>query len=393
MIEPYLRRIEEREPSLHAFAWLDLERARRLAAAAHPGPLQGVPVGVKDIIDTAGIPTECGSALFGGRVPDRSAAVVERLEAAGAVIVGKTVTAELAYFTPGPTRNPWNLERTPGGSSMGSAAAVAAGMLELAVGTQTNGSVIRPAAFCGVVGYKPSAGLIPRDGVLTFSETLDQVGGFARSVADAARLCGVLAATGLAPEPVARPRLAVLLTAEWKECEPAARERFEADLERLGDAAGGVERPAPPDGFEAAAGLHRTIMAAEAARALGPAVSRAPELVSRRLRDLLEEGSRIPEAEYAAALAARRDLIERFAGWAAPYDALLSPPVLGEAPGLESTGDPRLCTRWTLLGAPALALPTGRGPAGLPLGLQLTAAPGADRRLLGVAAWAETYFS
>ncbi|HKF18965.1 MAG TPA: amidase, partial [Candidatus Dormibacteraeota bacterium] len=158
--------IAEREPEVKAFAWLDLERAKRLAASAPPGPLRGRWVGIKDVIDTAGIPTERGSALFAGRVPERSATVVERIEAAGGVVAGKTVTAELASFTPGPTTNPWNPARTPGGSSMGSAAAVAARMLPLATGTQTAGSVIRPAAFCGVVGFKPSVGLIPREGVM-----------------------------------------------------------------------------------------------------------------------------------------------------------------------------------------------------------------------------------
>src|SRR5215831_16506730 len=199
--------IREREAVVRAFAWLDLERARRSTAAAPPGPLQGQWVGIKDVIDTAGIPTERGSALFRGRVPDRSATAVTRIEAAGGVVVGKTVTAELASSTPGPTTNPWDRSRTPGGSSMGSAAAVAAGMLPLATGTQTAGSIIRPAAFCGVVGFKPSAGTIPRDGVMILSETLDQLGGFAATVAEAAELCSVMAAADLSParEPV-RPR-------------------------------------------------------------------------------------------------------------------------------------------------------------------------------------------
>ncbi len=386
MLEQALARIAEREPEVQAFAWLDVERARRLARTAPPGPLHGVPVGVKDIIDTAGIPTENGSPLYRGRVPARSATVVDRLEQAGAVVVGKTVTAELAYFTPGPTRNPWDPTHTPGGSSSGSAAAVAAGMCALAIGTQTNGSVIRPAAFCGVVGFKPTAGLIPRDGIMSFSPTLDQVGGFAASVAEAATLCSVLAAADLRPEVLERPRLAVAMTSEWSECQPAARERLETAVAELGP----VARPPLPRGFEEAIGVHRTIMAVEAQRGLGPEVERAPELVSRRLRDLVEEGAGISGAEYQAALAERAALLERFAEWAAGYDAILTLPTLGEAPPLETTGDPRLCTRWTLVGAPAISLPAGRGPAGLPLGLQLAAQPGADRRLLGAAAWVES---
>src|SRR5499427_41080 len=189
--------IRKREAAVRAFAWLDLERAQRSTAVAPPGLLRGWWVGIKDVIDTAGIPTERGSALFRGRVPNRSATVVSRIEAAGGVVAAKTVTAELASFTPGPTTNPWDPTRTPGGSSMGSAAAVAAGMLPLATGTQTAGSIIRPAAFCGVVGFKPSVGLIPREGVMILSETLDQLGGFAATVADAAELCSVMAAADL----------------------------------------------------------------------------------------------------------------------------------------------------------------------------------------------------
>src|SRR5438093_4276272 len=188
-----LARIDECEPRIHASAWLDAARARRLAAEAERrqaageslAPLHGVPVGIKDILDTAGIPTEDGTPVFAGNVPAHSAVAVRHLEAAGAIVAGKLVTAELAFFFPGPTRNPWDLSRTPGGSSMGSAAAVATGMLPGAVGTQTNGSVIRPAAFCGVVGFKPSRGRIPGDGALLFSETLDQIGAFARTVAGA----------------------------------------------------------------------------------------------------------------------------------------------------------------------------------------------------------------
>ena len=205
MVEAALRRADQVEGWLHAFAWLEPQRARRLAAdldraaqAARSegrplGPLHGIPIGIKDIVDTAGIPTEHGSALFAGRIPDASAETVRNLEGAGALVLGKTVTAEMAYFQPGPTVNPFNPERTPGGSSMGSAAAVAAGIVPGALGTQTNGSVIRPAAFCGVVGFKPTAGRLSRQGMLTFSETLDQPGAFTRSVADVAWLVAALA--------------------------------------------------------------------------------------------------------------------------------------------------------------------------------------------------------
>src|SRR5206468_2965766 len=190
LVERALRRYAETEPTIHAFAWLDEERAKRLATAsderrrsgAPVGRLEGIPIGVKDIFDTAGLPTENGSALFEGRIPEKSAAVVRAAESAGAIVLGKTITAELAYLTPGPTRNPWDPERTPGGSSMGSAAAVSAGVLPAAIGSQTNGSVIRPAAFCGVVGFKPTVGRISLEGAFEFARTLDHAGVLGRSV-------------------------------------------------------------------------------------------------------------------------------------------------------------------------------------------------------------------
>ena len=388
-IEERFRKIEELEPRLHAFAWLGLERARGLAAEPREGPLAGLLVGVKDIVDTAGIPTENGSALFAGRVPERSATIVARIEAAGGIVAGKTVTAEMAYFTPGATLNPWDPSRTPGGSSMGSAAAVAAGMLDCAVGTQTNGSIIRPAAFCGTVGYKPSFGIVPRDGVLAFSESLDTIGGFGPTVVDAARLVGVMANRDLRPRPAVQPRLAVAVTPEWAECEPGVTDRFEGWVEVLASRGGHVERPALPVGLAGAIPTQRTIMAVEANRNLGPLVARDPELVSRRLRDLLEEGAAVPPERYREAIAERDRLVEEFTRWAQPYDALLTLPTLGEAPAADTTGDPRLCTRWTLVGAPAVSVPAGAGEHGLPLGLQLVGAPATDERLLGAAAWAE----
>ena len=388
--EVWAAAIAAREPVVRAFAWLDLERAKRLAASAPPGPLQGRWVGIKDIIDTAGIPTECGSALFAGRVPERSATVVERIEAAGGVVAGKTVTAELASFTPGPTTNPWNPARTPGGSSMGSAAAVAAGMLPLATGTQTAGSVIRPAAFCGVVGFKPSGGLIPREGVMILSETLDQLGGFAATVADAAELCSVMAAADLspAPEPV-RPRFRIYRSPQWVEMEPGAREHFQSSVETLRRAGAAIEEPDPPPGLDGALAVQRPIPLYETARNLNPEVARAPHLVSEHFRSRLAIGAAISESDYKAALAERSRLVEAVRKWAAACDAILTPPAPGEAPGLETTGDPRLCARWTLIGAPAISVPAGRGPRGLPLGLQLCGAPGEDRALLGAAAWVE----
>ncbi|MFN2520655.1 MAG: amidase [Candidatus Limnocylindria bacterium] len=394
-IEACLARHGDLEPRIHAFAWLDADRARAIARARDvepwKGPLHGVPIGVKDIFDTAGIPTEYGSRLFAGRVPEASADAVKALEDAGAVVVGKTVTAELAFLTPGATRNPWDLERTPGGSSMGSAAAVAAGVVSLALGTQTNGSIIRPAAFCGVVGFKPTGGRLSKAGVLEFSRTLDQVGCFARSVPQVATLCAVLSRQPLGEwwSPPAVPRLAALRTGEWEHGSDAMRRRFDADVDALGLAGGPIEWPAPPPELEGAAGALRTIMAFEAARSLGAAAAARPDAVSAGLREFLAEGAATAPDDYRSALELRGRLIDAFARWAAPYDAILTPPTTGEAPGLETTGDPRFCSAWSLIGAPAITIPTGLGPAGLPLGLQLVAAPGNDRSLLGAASWAE----
>jgi len=344
---------------------------------------------VKDVFDTAGIPTEYGSPIFAGRVPDDSAAAVERLEAAGAIVFGKTVTAELAYFAPGPTTNPWNPERTPGGSSMGSAAAVAAGVVPAAIGTQTNGSTIRPAAFCGVVGFKPSFGRLPTAGALRFAPTLDQVGVFARTVGDAALLASVLAGE----EPAAwvpgngRRTLGAVRTPEWAEADAATRQGFETALAAAATAGVSVREVDLPEGLAGAIPVLRTIMAAEASRFVGPLVAASLELVSLQLRELLAEGDAIPAAEYELALRRREELVSEFAAWAGECDALITLATLGEAPSLATTGDPRPCTRWTLVGAPAISLPNGLGPSGLPLAVQLVAVD--DHALLDVAAQIE----
>ena len=399
IVDGCLDRAARNEPWLHAFAWLDPERARRLAreadAAPPRGPLAYMAIGVKDIIDTAGIPTECGTPLLAGRVPQRSATIVERLERAGAIVIGKTVTAELAYFHPGPTVNPHDPSRTPGGSSMGSAAALAPNVLECtgAVGSQTNGSIIRPAAFCGVVGFKPTYGRIPTDGVLEFARSLDTIGSFAPSVDVAGRIAAVMAgedpATWMAPRP-RRPRYAIVRTGDWDRAEASMRERFDADCETLAERGALVDMPAPLEGLDDAVPLLRTIMALEGARAIGSIVDRDPSRASREIRTLVEEGRSLPESHYREALERRRELATAYAHWCDGFDAVLTPPAVGEAPAKDTTGDPRFCTRWTFLGVPAISIPTGRGPAGLPLGLQLVGTAGRDAELLAAAAWAET---
>jgi Asp-tRNA(Asn)/Glu-tRNA(Gln) amidotransferase A subunit family amidase len=348
---------------------------------------------VKDVFDTAGIPTECGTTLLAGRVPERSARTVEAIEEAGGFVLGKTVTAELAFAAPGPTRNPWNFDRTPGGSSMGSAAGIAAGFFPLAIGTQTNSSVIMPAALCGVVGFKPSAHSISREGVMAFSPTLDQVGCFGRSVESCARLASVLGGNGLTDvrgdAPLSSPRLAVARTPDWADAAPAVREQFDADVARLREAGARVDEPELPADLDDARRVHRTIMASEGATELGPLVNPHPETASDVLRQFLAEGSSIGAERLETARRERHRLIELFARWAYGFDAILTPAAPDEAPFARTTGDPRFCTRWTLVGAPAIVLPSGLGPQRLPIGLQLVGAPGADARLVVAARWVE----
>ena len=395
-VEASVRRYGETEPRLHAFVQFDAENALLMEAAliaTHAtGELVRMPVGVKDIFDTAGAPTERGSALYAGRIAENDAVVVRNLRAAGAVIVGKTVTAELAFYHPGPTRNPWDLSRTPGGSSMGSAAAVAAGVVPMSVGSQTNGSVIRPAAFCGVVGFKPTAGRLSREGVFEFSRTLDQVGGFARSVRQVAALTAAMAGEDLQrwwSNDAAPPKLAALRTSEWDNADDAAREQFQADVDRLAAAGGSIAWPSPPAGLDDAPAILRTIMLFEAARALAPDLRDREHEVSETARRALAEGRATPVERYGAAIKERDRLVADFSAWSTSYDAILTPPAVGEAPTPETTGDPRFCSRWSLVGAPAIVIPSGLGPHRLPLGLQLVAAPGDDRRLLSAAAWCE----
>ncbi len=408
--EDYVRacldRIAAMEGEIRAFAHLDRDHAlaqaraldERRAQGRPLGPLNGVPVAIKDIIDTADFPTELGSPLAAGRRPWRDATVVARLRAAGAVIIGKTVTTELAYYHPGPTRNPHDPTRTPGGSSSGSAAAVAAQMVPLALGSQTNGSVIRPAAFCGVFAVKPSHGLVSRAGVLALSHKLDHIGAFARSLADLALILDVIAGHDPADpdtqpfaapdfravareQPPLPPRFAFVRTPVWDKAEPETKAAFEELTAALGPAVAPVELPAAlAEAWE----VHRTIMATEMAHNLSPIVARGePSEVMRRL---LAHGGSVRAVDYLAALAKAPRFAASLAEIFDAYDAILTPAAPGVAPkGLAATGDPAFCTLWTLSGLPALSLPLLAGESGLPLGVQLVGAAGHDARLLRTA--------
>jgi Asp-tRNA(Asn)/Glu-tRNA(Gln) amidotransferase A subunit family amidase len=405
-----LARIEAVEDEIHAFVHRDadavLAQARALDERRRDGlslgPLHGVAVAVKDIIDTADFPTECGSPMFAGRRPMADATVVARMRSAGAVVIGKTVTTECAYRHPGPTRNPHDPTRTPGGSSSGSAAAVAVASTPLAIGSQTNGSVIRPASFCGVFGMKPSHGLISRAGCLMLSRHLDHVGVFARSLDDLALLLDVVAGHDpadsdtravaapnfrkvLAEPPPVPPRFAFMRTPVWNKADAATCEAFETLVEHLGEAVGAVELP---DRYAAAWDDHHAIMAADMAHRLGGVVDRGGDAASEALRALVAEGQAISASRYLAACDAAPMFNAGLAEVFNFYDAILTPATPGVAPkGLQSTGDPAFCTLWTLVGLPAVSLPILNGEDGMPLGAQLVGPRGDDARLLRSARW------
>ncbi len=410
LVEACLARVREAEEKVQAWQFLDPEHALGQARARDrdrregrpSGPLHGVPVGIKDIIDTADMPTEDGTVLHAGRTPVQDATVVSWLRAAGAVIMGKTVTTECAYFSPGKTRNPHHPEHTPGGSSSGSAAAVAAGMVPLALGSQTNGSTIRPAAFCGVYGFKPTHGLIPRHGILKLSRALDHVGVFARTLEDVALACETLAGYDerdpdtrpraripfreiAAEEPPMPPRLAFVKTPVWDRAEAETGEALGELTAELGDA---VEEVELPGSARAAWDWHRTIMDAEMAASFDLEWERGRDRLSAQLRELLARGREVRALDYQQALARIPLLNESFAELFLRFDAILTPAAPGTAPrGLDSTGDPAFCTLWTLCGTPAITLPLMRGTNGLPLGVQLVGPRAGDARLLRTARW------
>jgi amidase len=396
-----LEKARAAEPVLKAFEVLPRDTTRR------PGPLSGIPVAIKDIIATADMPTTNGSPVYKDCIPAADAWVVERLRHLGATIFGKTVSTEFAWRHPGPTVNPWNSDHTPGGSSSGSAAAVAAGLVPLALGSQTLGSVIRPAAFNGIVGLKPSFGAIPRIGVHPLSPSLDHVGFFARRVDDVALALSLLAGVsdndlhgrplpafevdledGIAP--LDKPRLGIVRFEKFARAEAAQQKVFEATIARAREA-GAVMEELPLAAFDAANWpAINTILSSEGAAIFGGLVARYPDRTSDQLKAQVERGRAVAAIDYLAAKAAqekwRAELPREMSG----FDALLTLPAFGEAPrGLDFTGDAEYCAPWTLIGAPAVTLPAGFGPNGLPLGIQIVGRYREDLRVLRVAKWLE----
>ena len=391
LMEACLARIAEREPAVRAFAWFDADAARRGAADARPGPLHGLPIGVKDVLDTADMPSEYGSPIWRGWRPRADAAAVAWARHAGAVVVGKTVTTEFATRKPGPTGNPHNLKHTPGGSSSGSAAGVADGFFPLAYGTQTAGSVIRPAAYCGVVGYKPSFGMINRFGMKLMSENLDTVGVMARSVADCALFAGAVAGRDLG-DPDARPerapRIGICRSPAWDKALPETQAllgRVASALARAG--ASVVDRELSP-GVAAIEAAHPIVVNHESARALGWELANARDQISEGLRERLEFGLSRTEAAVAEAHAVFGSAQRAFPACMEGLDALVTPSAPGQAPaGLEWTGDPAFNLIWTALHVPCVTVPAGAGPDGLPLGIQIVTRIGEDRQALAWAQW------
>ena len=391
-------RIDAREDKIHAWASFDrdlaLKEARALDRAGAPGrdqPLHGVPIAVKDIIDTAELPTEMGSPIYSGNRPTRDAACVALVRAAGAIILGKAVTCEFAGMTPGPTTNPHNTAHTPGGSSSGSGAAVADCMVPVAFGTQTGGSVLRPASYCGVFGFKPTFNAFNRRGVFPAAESLDTIGLIARSLEDIELVSAVLELrTPSAPRALDRPpRIGLCRTPMWNMAQAETVEAVEAAASALAKAGAQISDLTLPNEF---AGLRHaareTINNYERAAAMTYEWSAHRDRISERLRKRIEIGRAMPRGEYLAALKLGEDCRARLPAVFEAFDILLAPCVNGEAPrGLQETGDPGFQAIWTILHVPALTLPSHRGRNGLPVGIQLVAQRHEEARLFACAYW------
>jgi amidase len=392
-----LDRIGAREPEVQAFEVLDAEgalrEARRIDGLRERPQLCGLPVAIKDLIDTADLPTAYGSPIYRGHRPTKDAACVRALREAGAVILGKTVTTEFAVYQPGKTRNPHDPSRTPGGSSSGSAAAVADGMVHAALGTQTAASVIRPASFCGVIGWKPPHGALSLEGVHPLAPSLDTLGFFVREVEDVPHLLAALhgARPRPMPAPPARPLLALCRTELWSLADPSTQAAVEEAAARLSRSGAEVRELKLPASFDGLAAAQTAIMNAEAAVSLREELANHRESLSPKLREVLESGAACPPERLAAARAQAAACRAELDALARPFDALLTPAAKGEAPvGLGATGDPIFSRIWTLLGTACATLPVLRGPAGMPIGLQLVGRRGGEDALLAAAAFASS---
>jgi amidase len=396
LVRACLDRIAAREGEIRAWAHCDpdaaIAQARAVDRAGAKGVLGGVPVGFKDVIDTADMPSQYNSPIYRGHRPRTDAACVALVRNAGGIVLGKTVTTEFAWRVPGPTRNPHNPAHSPGGSSSGSAAAVADFMVPLAFGTQTGGSTIRPAAFCGIVGYKPSFGTINRAGLKALAESLDTIGVMARTVEDCALLVHVVSAC-VVPDFAASlehaPRIGRRRTSRWREASPDTRSLLERTASALSGRGARVREIELPPDFDRLYEDQILIMHFEAARALAWERFNHPDLLSGDLRDTLAGAAATPREQYDEAMRRARACRQALAGFFAGSDVLLTVSAPGEAPaGIETTGYSLFNRNWTLLGVPCVTIPVGRGACGLPLGVQFVGSYDDDARVLLAAEWA-----
>jgi len=414
LLEASLARIDCFDGAIKAWAAVDREGAMRAAAELDRearagrlrGPLHGVPVGIKDIFYTEGIKTEAGSKVLAGFVPDYDAEAVARLKRAGAIILGKLATAEFAFADAPATRNPWNVDHTPGGSSSGSAAAVAARMCQAAIGSQTIGSVVRPASYCGIVGMKPTFGRISRYGMLPLASSLDHVGIFARSTADAALMLQAMAggdsrdpasravAVGdylsAASRPIARPRIAIMPKAFDDRADEQTRTAVAEVVGKLAGAGAVIEAVEAPSTFSLVEANAMIEMGAEAASVHRERFAEKKDLYGPKLRAFLERSLNLPAWEYVRALEVQRRFRDEIDRLLMRFDAILTPATPAPAPaGIESTGDPSFNRPWSVSGHPVLSLPCALAPSGLPIAIQLAGAVLEEGRLFGVARWCE----
>lgn len=415
LVEACLQQIDRFEARVRAWVLVDAEGARRAAAemtdelrrGQSRGALHGIPIGIKDIVDVAGWPTEAGSPLRKGWTAPHDAPIVARLRAAGAILLGKTVTTEYASFDPPPTRNPWSLERTPGGSSSGSAAGVAVGMCLAAIGSQTGGSITRPASFCGVAGFKPAWGTVPLAGIVPLSPHLDHPGPIARSVADLRLIHNVIVdaappsdwpgdwRNGAAGEPdrfddQRPPTIGLIEEFFLSEASPGIRQATLAAVDRLASAGAMVKRVPLPASFSAVHRHHRRLMARGAADAHRELFAAHRAQFGRHIADLIAEGLAVSDAQVAESLEHqslfRRDVLALLRD----VDVLVTPSTVTVAPGIETTGDPRFNSPWSYCGFPTVSLPCGLADDGLPASLQIAARPWLVERLFGAATWCES---
>lgn len=393
LVDAYLDVISQRDPTVRAFAHFNADQARTASSAAARGPLQGIPIGVKDVLDTADMPSQYGSPIWADWRPKADAAPVAWAKAAGAVVIGKTVTTEFATRQPGPTMNPVNAAHTPGGSSSGSAAGVGAGLFPLAYGTQTAGSIIRPAAFCGVVGYKPTFGTISRIGMKIMADSLDTVGVLARTVADCALFAGVVSGRDFG-DPDTRtqtaPRIGICRSPVWSMAAPETQALLARVTEAVARAGAKLTERELPAHFNQITEAHPIIMNHESARALGWELAHHADQISEGLRERMAFGLNQTQAALTNAYAVFESTQRAFPDAMDGLDILVTPSAPGEAPrGLEWTGDPAFNSIWTSLHVPCVTVPAGSGPNGLPLGIQIVGRQGDDRAVLAWARWVE----